>query len=60
MADLKIQNSSLRRDIAAKEAQLAVVQAEFQAWRRVQGQPALDGKSSQADGQREPAQVLLK
>ncbi|KAK9917483.1 hypothetical protein WJX75_004885 [Coccomyxa subellipsoidea] len=57
MAEVELQNSSLRRAMAAKDAQLAVVQAESEAWRRVQG-PALNGISAKADSQQDLAQVL--
>lgn len=57
MAELELQNSSLRRAMAAKDAQLAVVQAESEAWRRVQG-PALNGISAKADSQQDLAQVM--
>ena len=57
LADLKEQNSSLRKDMAAKEAELAVVRAELEALRRMQAHPAFTDADGQTDTHPERPQV---
>lgn len=60
LAEFKEQNSNLRKCMAAKEAELAVVRAELEALRRMQAQPALTAASGRTDSHFERPQVKVE